>query len=251
MMGPLSYIGGKNRLAKHIISLLPPHTTYVEPFAGGAQVFFHKPPSKTEVLNDLDGEIVNFFRICQHHYQELLRYMQFMVVSRQWFDELAKTPPESLTDIQRAARLFYLQKNAFGGRVYRRNYAVHVVQPPRFATHLIAKVIADTHVRLARVQIEALPYQQILDKFDRRETCFYLDPPYYDRRLYSFNFEHKDFEELAQCLKRLKGKFILSLNDVPEVRKLFSSFRIDPITLAYSAQKKAGNRYDELIIKNY
>src|SRR5207244_8664793 len=87
MIGPLPYIGGKNRLAAKIIALLPEHTTYVEPFAGGAQVFFHKEPSAVEVLNDLDGEIVNFFRICQWHYEELVRYLRYCVVSRKLYEQ--------------------------------------------------------------------------------------------------------------------------------------------------------------------
>jgi len=91
MVGPLAYIGGKNRLAAKIISLLPKHTAYVEPFAGGAQVFFHKRPSEVEVLNDLDGEIVNLLRVCQWHHEELIRYLKYTVVSRSWFDLLAKT----------------------------------------------------------------------------------------------------------------------------------------------------------------
>src|SRR5271167_3791222 len=93
MTGPLSYIGGKNRLAKRVIGIFPEHTTYVEAFAGGAQVFFHKEPSEVEVLNDLDGEIVNFFRVCQQHYEELLRYFRFIVVSRTWFDLLRRPIP--------------------------------------------------------------------------------------------------------------------------------------------------------------
>src|SRR5256885_6620146 len=82
MIGPLPYIGGKNRLATKIISMLPEHTTYVEAFAGGAQVFFHKSPSNVEVLNDLDFDIVNFFRVCQWHYEELIRYLRFCLLSR-------------------------------------------------------------------------------------------------------------------------------------------------------------------------
>src|SRR5437773_12135675 len=102
MIGPISYIGGKNRLANRIISLLPEHTTYVEPFAGGAQVFFHKQPSKVEVLNDLNGDIVNFFRICQWHHEELLRYLKYCVMSRRLYETLAVSNPETLTDVQRA-----------------------------------------------------------------------------------------------------------------------------------------------------
>src|SRR3979409_1418103 len=98
MIGPLSYIGGKNRLATKIISLLPEHTTYVEPFAGGAQVFFHKPPSPVEVLNDLDGEIVNFFRVCQWHHEELIRLLRSTLASRRLYEITSKTDPSSLTD---------------------------------------------------------------------------------------------------------------------------------------------------------
>src|SRR5882724_7496517 len=103
MTGPLSYIGGKNRLAKHIISLFPEHTTYVEPFAGGAQVFFHKAPSHVEVLNDLSFDVVNFFRVCQWHYEELVRQLHFHPISRKWHEFYISANPESMTDIQRAA----------------------------------------------------------------------------------------------------------------------------------------------------
>ncbi len=132
MIGPLSYIGGKRALAKRIIELFPKHTTYAEVFAGGAQVFFAKEPSKVEVLNDRDGEIANFFRICQSHYEELVRYLRFMLVSRTWFELLRKTDPATLTDIQRAARYFYLLKGSFASLIVHPNYHWHVVQPPGF-----------------------------------------------------------------------------------------------------------------------
>ncbi|MGA3080572.1 MAG: DNA adenine methylase [Terracidiphilus sp.] len=114
MYGPFSYIGGKRALAGRIIEMFPEHKTYIEPFAGGAQVFFRKEPSKVEVLNDLDREIVNFYRICQSHFEELVRYLRFTVVSRAWFDLLNDSDPAKLTDIQRAARHFYLSKNCYG-----------------------------------------------------------------------------------------------------------------------------------------
>jgi DNA adenine methylase len=251
MIGPLSYIGGKNRLASLIISQIPPHKTYVEAFAGGAQVFFHKPPSKVEILNDLSDDIVNFFRVCQSHSPELIRYVQHMVAARTWFELLQEMDPKALTDVQRAARFFFLQKVDYGGLVAHRNFALQVVQSTHWNPERIPKLIENTARRLQNTQIESLPYEQIIRKCDRPSTFFYLDPPYYGKKLYQFNFKEEDFRELVRLLADLKGKFILSLNDVPEVRSIFRDFRIQSIQLAYSAQKKIGKRYPELIIKNF
>jgi DNA adenine methylase len=250
MIGPLPYIGGKRALANRIIAIFPRHTTYVEPFAGGAQVFFRKDPSKVEVLNDLDHDIVNFFRVCQQHHEELVRYLKFTVTSREWFDLFRDAKPDALTDIQRAARFLYLAKNCYAGLVRRKNFAWSVANTTRFNPERIPGLIEETHHRLARVQIESLPCEQVVAHYDRPETLFYLDPPYYKLKLYNHNLEHDDFLRMAELLAGIKGKFILSLNDVPEVRAIFSRFRIHGIDLHYTAQKAAGKRFREVLITN-
>jgi DNA adenine methylase len=251
MVGPLSYIGGKNRLAKRIIEILPPHKTYVEGFAGGAQVLFHKEPSSVEAINDIDCEIANFFRVCQHHHEELIRCFEFSLVSRRSFDLQKATDPATLTDVQRAARYFYLLKNSFASLVRHPTYHWHVVQKPGFNLSKLPELIEKTHRRLERVQIECLPYEEILKRFDRPATLFYLDPPYFGRKLYRYNFTTGDFEKLAERLRDLQGKFVLSLNDTPEVRALFRHFVIRKVELAYSAQKHAGRTYGEVLITNF
>jgi DNA adenine methylase len=251
MAGPLSYIGGKNRLAKGLIEIFPEHTTYVEAFAGGAQVFFHKELSKVEVLNDLDGEIVNFYRVCQQHYEELLRYFRFAVVSRVWFDLLKATNPETLTDIQRAARHLYLLRNGFASLVRNPVYHRNVIQPPSFNLENLPELIENAHKRLQRVQIECEPYEKVVKRYDRPTTLFYLDPPYWGRKLYRHNFGEADFEKLAGQLRKIRGKFVLSLNDVPEVRKLFQDFFVEEVELHYTSQKHAGRRYKEVMITNF
>jgi DNA adenine methylase len=251
MYGPFSYIGGKRALANRIIALFPEHRAYVEPFAGGAQVFFRKEPSKVEVLNDLDREVVNFYRICQSHFEELVRYLRFTVVSRAWFELLNETDPAKLTDIQRAARYLYLSKTCYAGLVRRHNYAVRVDAQHSFNAERIPSIIEATHHRLARVQIECLPYEKVLARYDRATTLFYLDPPYYERKLYRYNLEPEEFATMAARLGALQGKFILSLNDVPEVRTLFKDFTIKTVELAYTAQKIAGRRYHEVLITNF
>ena len=251
MVGPLAYLGGKNRIARTIISLIPEHTCYCEPFCGGAQVFFHKGPSKVELLNDLNEDIFNFLRICQQHHEELLRYLHYCIVSRRWFDLFQKIPSETLTDVQRAARFFFLQKNCYGGLIVRRNFAVSVQDGSNYNPKSLPELLRRSHERLLNVQLECLPYQEILRKYDREYTFFYLDPPYFNRPYYKFNFSEKDYEEMAERLKDLTGRFLLSLNDVPEIRRIFGEFEIKSLEITYSSQRKAGKRYSELLIANY
>jgi DNA adenine methylase len=107
------------------------------------------------------------------------------------------------------------------------------------------------HERLLQVQLECLPYQEILKRYDRQFTFFYLDPPYFGLPYYRFNFEEKDYVELAGLLNTLKGKFLLSLNDTPEVRQIFAAFNISGLSFSYSAQSKPGRKHNELLISNY
>ncbi len=251
MVGPIAYLGGKNRVAKKIISLIPSHNCYIEPFCGGAQVFFHKKPSNVEILNDLDEEVFNFLRVCQFHEQELIRYLQFCIHSRKWFELFELQDPKTLSDIQRSARFFYLQKNCYGGLINKKNFSVSVKDSSNYNPRRIPMVLHMAHERLLQVQLESLPYQEILKRYDRPDTFFYLDPPYFGLPYYKFNLKEDDYLELASHLKNLQGKFLLSLNDTPEVRQIFSDFNISELAMSYSTQGKAGKRYSELLISNY
>jgi DNA adenine methylase len=249
MIGPLPYIGGKRRLAPSIAALLPPHVTYVEPFAGGAQVFFHKSPSAVEVLNDLDGELVNFLRVCQQHATELCRWLRHTVASRYLHDWFSKQDPALLTDVQRAARFLYLQKNSFGGRIHRQSFHYAVTKPQNYGPARLPRILAAAAARLARVQLECLPYEQVLRRYDRATTCFYLDPPYVGRSLYRKNFKDEDFATLATCLRALKGSFLLSINDHPVSRAVFGEFSCHEISLPYTSNRHVPH-VTELIFSN-
>lgn len=250
MIGPLAYIGGKRRLASTIIQLLPPHTTYVEPFAGGAQVFFHKTPSRVEVLNDVDGEIVNFLRVCQNHDQELARWLKCAAASRRLFHIFDALRPALLTDVRRAARFLYLQKNCFGGRRHGRSFRYAVTRPVHFRPDRLPDLMKAAARRLAGVQIESLPYEQILSRYDRSTTFFYFDPPYQGLKLYEHNFADTDFEALAERLAVIRGKFLFSINDTPTVRHIFRRFNRREVELAYSSSR-ASPRGRELLYSNY
>ena len=250
MIGPLAYIGGKRRLAKRILALLPEHTTYVEPFAGGAQVFFHKPRSRIEVLNDLDGDIVNFLRICREHPQELVRALEYLVPSRALFAQFAAQPIHLLTDVQRAARFLYLQKNAFGGRVHHRSFRYGVAKRPNYNPERLPSVIGAAAQRLRHVQLENGSYERVLERYDRETTLFYLDPPYVGLGLYNFNLDDAQFVELARRLRQIKGKFLLSINDCPQARAWFAEHALVEVSVPYSGTRDGG-RFRELLVANY
>lgn len=110
------WVGGKTRLAKHLLPLFPHHQCYVEPFCGAAGLYFAKEPSQVEVLNDINGELVRLYRVVQHHLEEFVRQFKWALSSRQIFEWQKMTRPETLTDIQRAARFYYLQVLALAER---------------------------------------------------------------------------------------------------------------------------------------
>ena len=122
---------------------------------------------------------------------------------------------------------------------------------PSFNLTSLPELLENAHKRLERVQLECAPYEEVMRRFDRPTTLFYLDPPYFGRKLYRHNFGEADFEKLAGQLKKTRGRFILSLNDVPEVRKLFENFQIQEVELHYTSQKEAGKRYKEVLITNF
>ena len=252
MRSPISRTGGKSRLAETIIRLIPKHRTYLEPFFGAGHVFFRKDLSPVEVLNDIDGELITFLRVCQSHPDEFLRCIEFHATSRKWFEILRKSDPTTLTDINRAVRFYFLNKNCFGGKAVGQNYGYSISTPPRFSPNTLPEIIRAVHQRLAKTQIECLPYQEILKRYSGPEVFAFLDPPYWlPHDYYEHNFRESDFRALNEHLHTFKGQFILSLNDRAEVRQLFSDFTILSVDVAYSCgRKKTGKRNGEVLIHN-
>jgi DNA adenine methylase len=250
VIGPLPYIGGKRRIAPLIAKLLPPHVTYAEPLVGGGQVFFHKSRSPVEVLNDLDGELVNYLRIVQQHSTELVRWLRHMVPSRALHELFSRQDPSQLTDVQRAARFLYLQKNSFGGRVTRRSFNIAVTKPPNYTPSRLPQIMDAAARRLEHTQIECSPYEAVIKRFDRPTTIFYLDPPYISRSLYRHNFRDDDFVRLAERLRTLRGRFLLSINDHPLSHALFAGFYKYRIRFPYTATRQVPY-VSELLFANY
>jgi DNA adenine methylase len=253
MKGPIPWIGGKSLLARSIIGLFPEHHTYCEVFAGGAHVLFTKEPSKVEIINDINKDLVGLFRVLQNHLEEFCRMFKWCLVSRDWWKDWgSQLEAGGLTDIQRAARFYYIQRLGFGGKVHGRTYGTGPKEGPRINLIRMEEDLSAIHLRLARVRIENLPFDEFITRNDRPETLFYLDPPYFGVENYYGKgiFSRDAFARLADQLARIQGRFILSLNDTPEIRETFKAFRIDTITTRYSCSKGESKKAREVLISN-
>jgi len=252
----LSYMGGKSLLVKKIVPKIPEHNCYVEVFCGAAWLLFKKDEEKSdvEVLNDINLDLVTLYRVIKHHLEEFIRYFKWILVARDEFERFKGETPESLTDIQRAVRFYYLLKSGYAARIKNPSFFSTATSKPRLNLLRIEEELSAVHLRLSRVYIENRHYEDLIPKFDKPDTFYYVDPPYYGCEDYYGDgvFYREDFEKLRDILARLQGKFILSINDVPEIRKLFKGFNIEKVDTSYIAggadRKK---RVSELLIMNY
>lgn len=251
------WLGGKRALAKRLVRKINrvEHIRYIEPFVGMGGVFFRRDRRpKTEVINDLSSDVINLFRLLQRHYPQLLDTLKWQICSRADFERLARVDPETLTDLERAARFLFLQKSAFGGVVSGRSFGVSYEQSARFDLTKLVPMLEDVHERLSPVNIERLPFDECIRRYDRPDggSLFYVDPPYWSHENdYGKDmFKPSDFALLRDSLKEIKGKFIMSINDVPEIRAMFNQFDIEPVELNYSVGMKP-KLAQELIIANH
>lgn len=232
------YIGGKRVLAKRLVPMIDaiPHRTYAEPFVGMGGVFLRRksrPPS--EVVNDWSRDVATFYRILQRHYVAFLDMLRFQLTTRAEFERLIATDPETLTDLERAARFLYLQRTAFGGKVNGRNFGVSYGRAGSFDVTKIGPMLEELHERLAGVIVERLPWATFIQRYDRAGVLFYLDPPYFDCEddYGAGMFTKDDFVLMAEILAGLSGRFILSINDTPRIREIFAAFAIEEASLTY------------------
>ncbi|MBD3188968.1 Dam family site-specific DNA-(adenine-N6)-methyltransferase [Candidatus Bathyarchaeota archaeon] len=265
MDSPLKWVGSKRLLRRRICRLIPEdHETYVEPFAGSAAIFFFKnstrqgnqpKPSRVEVLGDIDSHLMNFYRVVQDErfFGRFMRRLRCSLVARDFFMEYRCSKWDDLEPVERAFRMYYIVKNAYGG-LFRFNKkgtcnSPFASTPDKKARSYMFKEypLMQAHKRLKQVHLHELPFHEVVKKYDSQKTFFYLDPPYETEYAYNCPFDH---EFLLETCRNIKGRFLLSLNS--GFREIFSEFNTDTLEVNYSVTCKPGNNSKrEILVNNY
>lgn len=241
----IPWIGGKKLLRKQIISMFPDDVPerYIEVFGGAGWVLFGKDANskQLEVFNDINSQLINLYRCIKYHDEELRKELDFLLVSReQFYDFKEQINVNGLTDIQRAARYYYLVRVSYGADC--EGFGCN-------KKNISADIFNGVKKRLERVIIENKNYDNLIKVYDREKALFYCDPPYHKTEHYYQNtFLEEDHIHLRDCLAGIKGKFILSYNDDEFIRNLYTGFSIYPVERANNLTQ---GTFKELIITNY
>lgn len=239
--------GGKTRLLDAILPLIPKHECYVEPFCGGMAVLLAKEPSANEVINDIHTDLITFYRCVRFHRDELLTELEFVLNSRQEFHDFRSQP--GLTDIQRSARWYTRNKIGFGGGDD--SFGVRVTSAVSSRLNRM-EIIRQLNIRLDKVTIEHLDWQRCLELYDRPGTFFFVDPPYTECSKTNYEgWKESDVLVLRQRLDRLRGKWLVTLNDAPSIRSIFHDCKLISVRRARGISNNVTAKaaiYKELII---
>lgn len=245
------YIGGKFNLLKKLISLLPEHDTYVEVFGGAGSLLINKLPSKVEVFNDIDGDLVNLFMVVRDKPREFVEKFRWLLYSRElrkrWSKEIGINDP-----IEKAARFYYVARSCFSGK-WDSGWSFKGNKPQRFFDSLTQ--IYSIAERLKRVHMDHLDFRKCIKNWDSSTTFFFCDPPYLGKHLYRKNLTIQDHLDLREVLGKVKGKWLLTYNNHPKIRELYKRFINEearmPKTASLVKSGQQRKKFTNLLIRNY
>jgi DNA adenine methylase len=247
MKTPLTYYGGKQKLAERIISMIPEHKIYCEPFFGGGAVFFAKAPADVEVINDTNGELINFYKVLKLDYKKLVHEIKCTLHSREThqFAEVVLKYPKLFNEVKRAWAIWTLANQSFGamlGGTWRCDLKKN--STARRLNNKKDNFTEEYAKRLEQTQIENRDALKIIKLWDNKDSFFYCDPPYYNSNMGHYKgYTEQDFENLLQILSEIKGKFILSSYPSELIEKYSKKYKwhtqkIEGITVSVSLGKR-------------
>ena len=240
---PLIWFGGKGNHKGKLLPHFPPHCCYAEVFGGGASLLLAKDPASVEVYNDIDGDLIAFFRLlqCPDDFEKFQFKCETTAYSRDHFEECLETWKEQEDPVEKVYRWFCLARMSFNGLVGNKGWSTAVVRNRAQAWRDTVEMLPEIVYRLRRVQIDNDDWEVILDRYDNPDTFFYLDPPYVPSTRKSGGYNHEldesDHERLVEKIQTLEAKVLLSGYDNPIYEGLGWE-RTDYETTCYSAHNK-------------
>ena len=253
----INWVGGKRLLRKTIAPLIPKDIkSYIEPFGGGGWVLFYKDRwADLEIYNDLDGRLVNLFRIVKYHPNAFKEEYKYLLGSRDMFFQFLNGT--FITDIQKAVQFYFIITRSFGGK----GSSFGTVKKSSGGASKSQKNVLDKidaiHERLDKVMIENRDFETLIKQYDFEDAFFYCDPPYSQGCGYEVT-STKDFdhERLREVLGNIKGRFLLSYDDSPKIRELYKGFEMIEVERLNGINNRSDveNRkkiFRELLIANY
>ena len=256
MKSPVKWIGGKSKMVKKLIPLIPDHRCYVEIFGGAGWLLFGKEPSKVEILNDFDSNLINFFSVIKNAPDQFISSFDYVLVSRETFNEYKQKYKNNEFDdaIEKAHVFYYLVQVGFASDMHNPIFGTGCQSRNGLRLEQVEDSIRQAHNRLRRVTIENKSFEDIFRIYDNADTFFYLDSPYRNTKQYAVGkFTDDQYRMLAYCCKNAKGKWLYTINDDEYIKELFIGFNIVDHDVYYSSCKTQNGRrgFGELIITNY
>lgn len=249
------YLGGKTHLIDDLLKLIPYHETYVEVFGGSGELLFSKTKSKHEVFNDINHNLINLFTQVRDNISAVQSRLKYIPNSREYYETWTRDFKRGLSPsdpIERAARFYYLLCNNFAGKIYGGWGFGH--RTSAWNENRIKKLPAISK-RLSGVYVECSDFRKLISTWDSEDTFHFCDPPYLGTVGYKQGFDEDDHKDLAEILRNVKGKWLLTLNDHPLFHELYDDFIIDVIDIQLSIEKKENQEkrktYPNMIIRNY
>lgn len=255
MRTPITYYGGKQTLLKYLLPLIPPHKLYCEPFFGGGAVFFAKPKSEVEIINDVNGEVVNFFKVVKTKFSELQKEVHGSPHSRELFKRAKAIYdfPDMFTDVQRAWAFWILTNQGFAGMIGSWGFGKTASKEKAVATKRDT-FIKDYADRLRTVQLEHNDALKVIDRCNDKQSFIYCDPPYInsDQGHYE-GYSSAEYEELLKRLAKFKGKFLLSSYPSTLLSKYIKKYKwkVKRVKKAVAVTKLTDKQKIEMIVMNY
>jgi len=257
---PITYYGGKQTMLKHILPLVPEHRVYTEAFAGGAALLFAKEPSKVEVINDLNGELINFYRVCKLDFEALKREIETSIHARELHghSNYIYKHPTFFSPVQRAWAVWYNLRTSFSGQMcsgfsFNRGKNTKAISLQNSKSTFCDRL----KERIEHITIECDDALKVIKRFDCEEAFHFIDPPYIysDMGHYSGMFNEQNMIELLELCATLKGKFMLTMYPCDLIQSYVDKYgwKINAVERTVTASNATGKRkkQEEWMVCNY